>query len=298
MGSAQYSIVMFAYNEQENIIHSVSSAFEAADENLEQLYVIANGCTDNTVSVLETYRLEQPQQKLTIVELNVGDKCNAWNHYVHHLAPHSSETHFFTDADVQFVKGSFARMTAKLAASPDANAVAGLPFSGRNREKYLSFVRDRHCLFGNCYGLSRTFIELIKEKSFRLPVGLGWIDSAITRVVNSNLIDIANPNRSRVVYDENSGYYFESLSPFSKRDLNLYFSRIIRYRLGKMQEKYLEKIGYLEWPKTLFDINNKVLEDIEADSSWYNLRDKYFVKNRISKQNKKLSAFETDFTLS
>ena len=36
------------------------------------------------------------------------------------------------------------------------------------------------------------------KKSFYLPIGLGWIDSAITKIVNRDLDDIPNPKESLV----------------------------------------------------------------------------------------------------
>lgn len=287
-----YSIVMFAYNEENNILDSVSSVFSATSQALSELVVIANGCSDNTVGVLQDYSNTHVDLPLKIIELDVGDKCNAWNHYIHNVASSDSHVHFFSDADVKFVDGSFDRMTEKLLSSPNANAVAGLPFSGRNRQKYIDMVEKGRCLFGNCYGLKMEFLTLIRKTQFRLPVGLGWIDSAITKVVNRDIEDIDAPRDGKIVFDADSGYFFESLSVFSKADRQLYISRIIRYRLGQMQEKFLEKIGFLNWPETLLSINCKVLEGIDSGTPWYNIKDKYFVKKRIIQQNKKLQPLE------
>ncbi|MCF2947748.1 glycosyltransferase family 2 protein [Paraglaciecola aquimarina] len=282
-----YSIVMFAHNEETNIRQSVVSALKAADDGLRTLYVIANGCTDKTNQVIIDL-ISEGNTKLQLVELEFGDKCNAWNHYVHNLANTNIPVHFFVDADVRFIKGSFQRMSQTLLNSEVANAVAGLPFSGRNQQQYLDLVKNGRCLFGNCYAVKNDFIKKIRKQGFHLPIGLGWIDSAITKIINRDLESIPNPKEGRIVFDKDSGYSFDSLSIFSKADRKLYISRIIRYRLGKYQEKYLEKIPFLAWPKVLYEINLQVMQDIKNEKAWFNIVDRIFVVKRIIKQNKKL----------
>lgn len=282
-----YNIVMFAHNEEKHIVNSISSVLDSVDVNLNKLYVIANGCTDNTSSEIVKFQLAVSSDKISLIELELGDKCNAWNHYVHNIA-NGSPVHFFVDADVQFVPGTFGRLSQCLANAEFANAAAGLPFSGRNQQQYLDMVKQGRCLFGNCYALKMEFIEKIRQKSFYLPIGLGWIDSAITKIVNRDLEDISNPKEGRIIYDSESGYRFDSLSLFSKADRQLYINRIVRYRLGKYQEKYLEKCSFLSWPRVLDKINASVLSDIKSNAKWFNILDRYFVVKRIIKQNQKL----------
>jgi len=284
----QYAIVMFAHNEQNNIIHSVNSIFQNSDAQLERLLVIANGCTDDTVAILQ--QLKTSYAKLVIQVLDIGDKCNAWNRYVHEYSVDSSAvTHFFVDADVRFTAMAFPMMSESLRFDSQANAIAGLPFSGRNIAQYTDMVTKGLCLFGNCYGLKVEFISLLRDKKFKLPIGLGWIDSAITKMVNRDVEDISSPKKGRITFNSECGYEFDSLSIFKKSDWTLYINRIIRYRLGKLQEKHLEKIGFTQWPENLLEINALVLEDIRLNSPWYHFLDKKLVVNRILKFAKKFT---------
>jgi glycosyltransferase involved in cell wall biosynthesis len=285
----QYAVVMFAHNEQDNIIKSVNSIFQNCDEQLERLLVIANGCSDDTVVILK--RLQTSYAKLVIQDLEIGDKCNAWNRYVHEYSiDSSSTTHFFVDADVRFTNMAFPKMSSTLRANTSANAIAGLPFSGRNIQQYTDMVTNGLCLFGNCYGLKYEFITLLREKKFKLPIGLGWIDSAITKMINRDIEDIPNPKKGKITFNSECGYEFDSLSIFKKSDWTLYINRIARYRLGQLQEKYLEKIGFTQWPENLLEINVKVFEDIRLKSPWYHLLDKRLVANRIVTFAKKLNS--------
>jgi glycosyltransferase involved in cell wall biosynthesis len=281
-----YSIVMFAYNEEKNIQKSITSVLSNVDDNLNQFTVIANGCNDSTASIVKHLIGLDSTNRLTLVELDVGDKCNAWNTYVYKLA-HSSEIHFFLDADVRFTTDVFPKMYSKLMQEENVNAIAGLPFSGRNMSQYKSMVENKYCLFGNCYGLKANFIELVIKKGFKLPIGLGWIDSAITKVVNTDVGDITQPKKGKVTFDDTCGYEFDSLSLFHKDDWQLYINRITRYRLGKMQETHLDKLAFTEWPDTLHEINKTVLSEIKANSPWYSFLERKLVVDRIQKFSKK-----------
>lgn len=52
MNGFKYNIVMFVYNEQDNIEILIISVFNSINEFLYCFYVIVNGCIDNIVSVV------------------------------------------------------------------------------------------------------------------------------------------------------------------------------------------------------------------------------------------------------
>ena len=249
-----YAICMFAYNEEKHIQHSLQSVLANIDEDCKCITIVANGCTDNTVAVAKTIATNEP--KLNVIELGLGDKCNAWNTYIHEHAPDGA-THFFIDADVKFTNQVFPILHKQLQNS-SAHAVAGIPVSGRNQSFYESLVTKRSCFFGNLYGLSNNFIQMIKKKSFYMPVGLNWIDSFLTKAVNTDIqfLDYNLPNR--VTYKLGHGYEFDSLSPFKFDDIKLYKNRIARYELGKLQEVILDSIPVKRWPRDMHEINLQI----------------------------------------
>ena len=283
----QYNIVMFAYNEQDNIEQSVTSVFRNIDERLNRFYVIANGCSDLTVQKANEVKKNLNFRSLSVIELEEGDKCNAWNHYMHTIAD-DSEVHFFVDADVKFTENSFPLMFDKLTSKGNETVViAGMPQSGRNIAFYRSLVIDRACFFGNLYGMKHSFIRRIRENGFYLPKGLNWIDSFLTKAVNTDL-EFFNYNLpNRTTYLESTGYFFDSLSPFNKSDIKLYFNRIARYELGKFQETYLDAIPVNQWPQDMTGINKQIKGDFAALSGELSLFKKYLVRRRLNKLLKK-----------
>lgn len=277
---------MFAYNEEKNISASIRSVYENKGDKLNTFYLIANGCTDNTIAEANKIKKQLNFKALTIINIVLGDKCNAWNHYMHNIAD-AVDCHFFIDADVNFSNNCFTLMHRKLMASEEQTVtIAGMPLSGRNIEFYRSLVIERSCFFGNLYGLKHNFIQRIREDGFHLPIGLNWIDSFLTKAVNTD-IQFFNYNLpGRVTYLDNVGYKFDSLSPFNKADIKLYFNRIARYELGKIQEKYLDQLDVKNWPKNMTDINVNIYKNLSQEISHLSLFKKHLVTKRIKRLTK------------
>jgi glycosyltransferase involved in cell wall biosynthesis len=286
---------MFAYNEEANIVRSIESVFHNVDENLNAFCLIANGCTDNTVSVASATKDRLGFDSMHIKQITLGDKCNAWNTYVHeyshehsHEHPHKRsdyiETHFFTDADVRFSDQCFVKMSHHLASSEsDTVVIAGMPLSGRNNAFYYELVTQRACFFGNLYGMRQSFIQRIKETEFRLPIGLNWIDSFLTKAVNTDLTFGKDNLPNRTTWIESVGYQFDSLTFWKQDDIKLYFNRIARYELGKIQEHYLDALNVASWPESMTAINHQIWADFDAKAhhlSWFKKR---LVRQRLKK---------------
>ncbi len=278
-----YNITMFAYNEANNIEKSIQSVFDNVDDRLNTFYIIANGCKDNTTEIVNIKKEQLNFDKLKLIVLEIGDKCNAWNHYMHEVADDVS-THFFVDADVNFSDDCFVKMHGKLSESPECTeAIAGLPLSGRNIEFYRSLVIERSCFFGNLYGLKNSVITRIRERQFFLPIGLNWIDSFLTKAINTELKFFNYNLPNKTTYIEKVGYYFESLSPFRISDIKLYISRIARYELGKLQEIHLDRLDVTNWPKNMSHINRNIMDNFKYEGSNLSFFKRRIVKKRLKK---------------
>lgn len=286
-----YNIVMFAYNEEANIVRSIESVFHNVDENLNAFYLIANGCTDNTVLVASATKEKLGFSSMHIKQISLGDKCNAWNTYVHeysHEHPHKKsdniETHFFTDADVRFSDQCFVKMSHRLTSSePNTVVIAGMPLSGRNNAFYHELVTQRACFFGNLYGMRLSFIQRIKDTGFRLPIGLNWIDSFLTKAVNTDLSFGKHNLPNRTTWIESVGYNFDSLRFWKREDITLYLNRIARYELGKIQEHYLDALNVESWPENMIEINHQIWANFDSEVHHLPWFKKRLVRKRLRK---------------
>lgn len=253
-----YSIAVFAYNEEKTIGATLNSIIANSDDNLKHICVLANGCTDKTAATAEAILSAQSTVAYEVVDIELGDKCNAWNTFVYQHLPDTA-AHFFVDSDVTFTKNAFPILFNQLQSKPDKNAVTGLPQSGRNIAQYTELVVKYSCLFGNLYALTHDFLVRLSAQNIKLPVGLCWIDAQITKLVNEDLRPNKDDYKGRVTYVDGTGYVFDSLKPWKKDDRTLYLNRITRYKAGQLQEPLLDALPFIEWPDTMNGINAKIL---------------------------------------
>lgn len=253
-----YSIVAFAYNEERTIKKTLLSLLQNTDGNLKHIAVIANGCTDLTYDIAKNVLEQQTKCSFQVVNLDIGDKCNAWNNYVYHHLPECA-VHFFVDSDVAFTDKAFGKLYQKLQGSEQL-AITGLPQTGRNIAQYTELATRYSCMFGNLYGLKHEFLVRLMHKKIRLPAGLSWIDSQLTKLINHNLSADKSEYTHQVTFLEGVGFTFDSLKPWHRRDITLYLNRITRYKVGQLQEYYLDLLPFVAWPATMNDINAKILK--------------------------------------
>lgn len=281
---SNYSIVMFAHNEQKNIEQSLRSIHSNVDSNLHAFYLIANGCSDRTVEIAATVKAALEFDEMVVIELAPADKCNAWNHYIHKVASDNITTHFCVDADVLFSANCFPILAEHLASNVEpSNVVAGMPLSGRNMGFYRSLVVERSCFFGNLYGMHARYIALLKSENFHLPSGLNWIDSFLTKAANTDLTLGSTNLPNRVTYKNDVGFYTQSLSPLSISDVKLYKNRIARYELGKLQELFLDAMPHSQWPKDMRPVNEAIDRDFTNLTVNLGFFKRLLVRQRLTK---------------
>lgn len=277
-----YSVVTFAYNEEKSIANTLLSVINNSDNRLCHIAVIANGCTDNTAKVAAELLKQYAPCPYEVVDLTIGDKCNAWNEYLYNYLPDCS-VHFYVDSDVTFSHNAFPTLFDKLNSS-DRLAVTGLPQTGRNSKQYIKLATEYSCLFGNLYGVKHEFLQRVREQNIKLPRGLSWIDSQITKLINHDLSTDKLSYKHQVTFVEGVGYEFDSLKFWSAADIKLYLNRVTRYKVGQLQEPYLDLLPFTEWPEDMDLINQAILK---AGVSYRALGKLAFLRGKIFKRLQK-----------
>ena len=256
------AVVIFAYNEERGIgraLYSVLANLPPVGDT--RIHVMANGCTDRTVEVVRAIAQQHPCVNLLVIEL--PDKCNAWNTYVHDIAD-DCPIHFFMDGDLSCSPNAFGIMASKLDAVPHANAVAGVPQSGRNRDVYVGCMQRWGWVFGNLYAVRGAHLERIRQAKLRLPLGLRGNDHIITRLMHSDLAEPWAEKPERVTFDLRAGYVFERLKPYLPRDVRLYYRRMITYRWRQLQLARMAKIPLVRLPPDMSEIDRDILAELRA----------------------------------
>src|SRR6185437_284272 len=159
-------VAVFAHNEARGILRCLRSFAAGAPGMDLRLYVLCNGNTDGTNDIVAAYARDNPH--VSLIDLALGDKANAWNVHVHEVAP-EADAYVFMDGDCELLADAVPRMLGTLRASPAANAVSALPVSGRTVRHWRRQIVEQHALVGGLYALSGSFVARIRAGKLRLP---------------------------------------------------------------------------------------------------------------------------------
>ena len=175
--------MVLAHNEEGRRIGACLDSILEADATVPfAVYVMANGCTDATESIVEAYRVRDP--RVHLVSIAVGDKCNAWNVFVHEVVPKEwpQPGHLFFHGrrcarDPRLVQRHGRRTRTK---ESDANAVGAPPASGRAlRNDRDALLRDGALVANDA--LRGSFVERCRAARTRIPLKLEGDDGLIGR---------------------------------------------------------------------------------------------------------------------
>lgn len=234
-GPPPLAVCVFAHNEAPRIgrcLQSLAAALQG--RRATPVMVIANGCTDDTAARAAAF--SAPELDLRVVELTVGDKSNAWNHFAYELAPADTPA-LFLDGDVWIGVDTVRALVGRLTAEPDVHLVAAVPASGRNLETYRRQQAEQRSLWGNCYLAAAPFLEGIRQRRLKLPVGYIGDDGLLETMAKTDYL--VTPWRVRneaVAVEERAQFFFDSMQP---GDVRKYVRRRIRYSLRAWQRLLL-----------------------------------------------------------
>jgi hypothetical protein len=182
-----------------------------------------------------------------LAEIGVADKATAWNVYVHDLITaeraREIETYFFTDGDVTIEPAALARLADALSEVPSAKAAGGMPATGRDRDPWRQRMVENGSLAGNLYALRGSFVECLRQRPFRMPVGLFGEDRLISRLVASDLgASAALDDGPQCIFHAAAEFSFRSLSPIRPADYRIYLRRKWRYTRRALQHQMLDHV--------------------------------------------------------
>lgn len=235
-GIQPWLVAVFAHNEALQIVACLESLAKASAAHRVQVYVLANGCTDCTEAVVRDFA--RTHRWVTLISLAMGDKANAWNAFVHDIAPRA-ETCFFVDGDVRVEPGSFDALYSTLQEAPGANASAAVPSAGRSRMHLERLVCEDRLVLGNLYALRGDFVWQAKQAGARLPIGYIGEDGLVTSLAKWNLDPTGPFLGERVSPCPGARFVFRSLSLWLPRDWRTYWRRRVRYSLRHFQHELL-----------------------------------------------------------
>jgi hypothetical protein len=140
------------------------------------------------------------------------------------------DVYFFMDGDCRVCPRSFSELARGLAEHPGANAAGAPPKCGRDIEKDTREIVEERRLVANLYALSGRFVEDIRAKRVRLPLGLDAADDGlIGALAKWNLDPRGKWEDDRIVPCPKAGFLFDSLSPTKLKHWRQYWRRLVLY---------------------------------------------------------------------
>ncbi|MCP5216162.1 MAG: glycosyltransferase family 2 protein [Pseudomonadales bacterium] len=238
-----WAIAVFAHNEAKTIQRALESIITAIGNQGISIYVLANGCTDTTIE--RVHQSAANINNLWLLESKVADKASAWNLFVHEVLSNNRlaglDICFFMDGDVTLAVDALELLAAALEQVPSAEAAGAMPATGRNKDAWRQRMPISGMLAGNCYALRSSFIQQIRERPVRMPVGLIGEDFFVSWLVASNVWrkQLTKDEDVRCIFHKEAEFAFRSLSPWSLTDCRTYMRRKWRYTLRGLQHQML-----------------------------------------------------------
>jgi glycosyltransferase involved in cell wall biosynthesis len=230
-GVPPWPVMVLAHNEEQHIAACLDSIFAAEPGRPFDVFVMANGCTDRTEGIVTDYA--RRQAGIHLVSIALGDKCNAWNVFIHETVPSrvpGREIYFFMDGDARAVRGSFSAMARALREHTHAHAASAVPGSGRNVARDREEILAEHGLVANLYALRGSFVDRLRALSVRIPLKLEGDDGLIGALVKWDLDPKNNSfDHERIVPCADAAFEFEPMSPTRLADCKIYWKRAVRY---------------------------------------------------------------------
>lgn len=229
-------IAVFAHNEARKII----GCLESVKRNIkpgDTCIVLNNGSTDATRELVASFVSENDFCRL--VEIEVGDKSNAWNVFVHQLQL-PADLFCFLDGDCEMLPGSLDALEHCMLSNPETNAIAGIP-ADNTGEIFRGAMLEEGGLAGNLYALPKHFVTRVRDANIQLPFGLIGDDSLIGTLAYWDLNPRQGWDLSKIILCKNARFFYERLSYLSFHDLRLYYRRKIRYSLRRIQTNLMYK---------------------------------------------------------
>ena len=254
-----WPVMVLAHNEEKRIVPCLDSIFASDPDRSFNVFVMANGCSDNTEDIVREYG--RTHEGVNVVSIRMGDYCNAWNVFIHHIIPayaQDSEVYFFMDGDCRAWPGSFSVMAKALEEDSEANAAGSIPMSGRSQEKDARLAMESRTFYANLYALKRRFVRQLQDKDVRLPLKLEGDDGLIGALVKWDLDPHRQWEHKRVVPCSEAGFLFDPVSPLDLQAWRPYLRRLIRY--GRRRYEFelllprLKKDGLLGLPDHIAEI--------------------------------------------
>jgi hypothetical protein len=148
----------------------------------------------------------------------------------------SAPTSFFIDGYAVVEPSSFSLMQELLSVSSEALAASAVPSVGASASRLKGEMLSRGGLHGNLYALRGQAMEDIRERRFRLPLGLYRTDAVLGAAICFGLDPAKHGwNRRRIAVHPEATWRFQPLHWWKPADLMSHARRSVRQEQGVLE---------------------------------------------------------------
>lgn len=234
-----WSVAIFAARETPEVLAScVRAALVACAGRQACVDVLINGnpgLAEAFAGIART--LDGGGTLLRVWSIAAPDKAHTWNEYVYRIWDTGGMA-FFVDGYAQVRPDALAAMERRLAATPDALGVTGVPTCGRSATAIREQMLREGGIHGNLFAISAEGMDAIRAVGFRLPLGIYRTDPLIGSVLMFRLDPVNNtwdPRRIAVAAD--ATWHVDGIEDITWKNIKSQFKRILRQAQGELENK-------------------------------------------------------------
>jgi hypothetical protein len=112
----------------------------------------------------------------------LGDKAHTWNEYIHRIWE-LGDVAYFIDGYARVRPDALMLIDEGLRSVPNALAATGVPTSGRSADALRRQMLKEGGIHGNLHAIRGSVLATLKQRGFRMPLGLYRTDSLIGAVL-------------------------------------------------------------------------------------------------------------------
>jgi len=235
-GTPKWSVAIFSSRESETtLLSSIDAAASAARGVNAVIDVIVNG---NPALAAATVRhiamngnLADNPVTLRVWSIEIPDKSNALNRYIHEIWP-ESEIAFFIDGYARVLPDALANIANGLANAREALAASGVATMGRS----AAALRKRGEPHGNLFAIRRQVLGEFRRIGFRLPLGLYRTDATLFSAICFGLNPAEHEwDPRRILVMPQATWRFRPLRWWKPNDMRIHVKRIMRQAQGDLE---------------------------------------------------------------
>ena len=236
----EWGVAVFAARESSTTLTGVVRAVvDACAEHRTRIDVLVNGNRSLAYEVASSLGAMSIASEGTVCLrvwfIELGDKAQAWNVYAHQIYGDTALT-FFVDGYAQPRPDALRHLALGLDGDPHALAASGVPSCGRSARAQRSEMLRGGGIHGNLFALTKVAMEQVRQRGFRLPMGLYRTDALIGAALSFSFDPTRNPwDPSRILVQQTATWKFEALRFWRLTDFVVHVKRKGRQLKGQLE---------------------------------------------------------------